>query len=144
MAVVLAAVQTAWPSASAHVGPGVLSVASLVIDALVVRHMLRLDRASAAPWRAFAVLAALLAVGEAIAAVRGVGVNAASAGLQDVPLVAAIPFALVGCARLVRSAATGISARIVLDALVALVALRSWWTSCSMPPWAGPRARSTT
>ncbi|PZA21227.1 putative bifunctional diguanylate cyclase/phosphodiesterase [Modestobacter versicolor] len=82
-----------------------------------------MDRVSAAPWRAFAVLALLLALGEAIAALRGVGVNATSAGWQDLPLLAAIPFALLGCARLVRSAATGISARVVLDALVALVAL---------------------
>jgi diguanylate cyclase (GGDEF)-like protein/PAS domain S-box-containing protein len=123
VAVLLAVVELAVPAASAHLGPAVLGVVSLAIDLLLVRHARRLDRTSAAPWRAFAVLAGLLAVGEAIAAVRGVGVNATSAGLQDLPLVVAIPFALVGCARLVRSAATGISARIVLDALVAFVAL---------------------
>jgi diguanylate cyclase (GGDEF)-like protein/PAS domain S-box-containing protein len=113
----------AWPSTVAHLGPAVLATVSLGICALIVRHLRRVDRESAAPWRAFAVLAALLALGQAIAAVRGVGVNPASAGLQDLPLTAACPFALVGCARLVRSAATGIRARVVLDALVALVAL---------------------
>ncbi|WP_369139779.1 putative bifunctional diguanylate cyclase/phosphodiesterase [Modestobacter versicolor] len=119
----LGVAETVWPRASTHLAPAVLAVASLAICVLVVRHERRLDRVSAAPWRAFAVLAALLTLGVGIAAVRGVGVNATSAGLQDLPLVAAIPFALLGCARLIRSATTGISARIVLDALVALVAL---------------------
>ncbi|MGY5885739.1 putative bifunctional diguanylate cyclase/phosphodiesterase [Modestobacter lacusdianchii] len=123
VAVGLGVVEFVWPAASAHAGPAVLSAASLAIGVLVVRHALRLDRTSAGPWRAFAVLAFLLCTGEAIAAVRGVGVNASEAGLQDVPLVATVPFALLGCARLVRSAATGIGARVVLDAAVALVAL---------------------
>jgi diguanylate cyclase (GGDEF)-like protein/PAS domain S-box-containing protein len=123
VAVGLGVTESVWPKTSSHVGPAVLGVASLAICLLVVRHARGLDRESGAPWRAFAVLAALLAVGEAIAALRGVGVNATSAGLQDLPLLAAIPFALLGCARLIRSAATGISARVVLDALVALVAL---------------------
>jgi diguanylate cyclase (GGDEF)-like protein/PAS domain S-box-containing protein len=123
VAVGLGVAEAVWPAASDHLGPAVLGAASLAICALVVRHAFGLDRGSAAPWRAFAVLAALLALGEAIAAVRGVGVNATSAGPQDLPLLAATPFALVGCARLIRSAATGISARVVLDALVALFAL---------------------
>ncbi|WP_222193916.1 putative bifunctional diguanylate cyclase/phosphodiesterase [Modestobacter italicus] len=123
VAVGLGVVEFVWPAASAHAGPAVLSAASLAIGVLVVRHARRLDRTSAGPWRAFAVLAALLCVGQAIAAARGVGVNASEAGLQDVALVAAVPFALLGCARLVRSAATGIGARVVLDAAVALVAL---------------------
>jgi len=112
-----------WPTSSAYLGPAVLSVASLAIGGLVVRHALRLDRESAAPWQSFAVLAALLALGEGIAAVRGVGVNPSGAGVQDGPLIAAIPFALLGCARLIRSAAGGISARVGLDAAVALFAL---------------------
>jgi diguanylate cyclase (GGDEF)-like protein/PAS domain S-box-containing protein len=123
VAVGLGIAEAGWPGASAHVGPAVLAIASLAICVLVVRHERRLDPVSAGPWRAFTVLAALLTLGEGIAAVRGVGVNATSAGLQDLPLVASIPFALLGCARLIRSAATGISARVVLDALVALVAL---------------------
>ncbi|MCZ2822094.1 bifunctional diguanylate cyclase/phosphodiesterase [Modestobacter sp. VKM Ac-2977] len=123
VAVCLAVVETVWPTASAHWVPAVLSAASLAIGVLVVRHAMRLDRESAAPWRAFAVIAGLLTLGEAIAAVRGVGVNAATAGPQDVPLVAAVPFALLGCARLIRSAATGIGARVALDAAVSLVAL---------------------
>ena len=121
-AVGLSAAEIGWPREAAHLAPAVLGTASLAIGALVVRHAMRLDRASAAPWRAFALLAMLLALGEAIAAVRGVGVNATSAGLQDVPLVAAGPCALLGCARLIRSATVGVSARVVLDALVALVA----------------------
>ncbi|MCZ2850814.1 putative bifunctional diguanylate cyclase/phosphodiesterase [Modestobacter sp. VKM Ac-2978] len=123
VAVGLALVETAWPAAAAHTAPAVLSAASLAIGVLVVRHAMRLDRESAAPWRAFAVLAGLLTLGEAIAAVRGVGVNAVTAGPQDVPLVAAVPFALLGCARLIRSATIGIGARVALDAAVALVAL---------------------
>ncbi|MCZ2806727.1 EAL domain-containing protein [Modestobacter sp. VKM Ac-2983] len=119
----LAVVETLWPAASAHSAPAVLSAASLAIGVLVVRHAKRLDRESAAPWRAFAVLAALLTLGEAIAAVRGAGVNAVTAGPQDVALVAAVPFALLGCARLIRSAAVGIGARVALDAAVALIAL---------------------
>jgi diguanylate cyclase (GGDEF)-like protein/PAS domain S-box-containing protein len=123
VAVGLGVAEAAWPATSAHVAPAVLSAASLAIMVLVVRHAVRLDRVSAAPWRAFTVLTGLLALGEAIAAFRGVGVNAVSAGPQDLPLVAATPFAFVGCARLIRSAATRISARVILDALVALVAL---------------------
>jgi diguanylate cyclase (GGDEF)-like protein/PAS domain S-box-containing protein len=123
VAVGLGVTEALWPVASAHLGPAVLSAASLAIGLLVVRHARHLDRVSAGPWRSFAVLAGLLALGEAIAAVLGTGVNAAAAGLQDVPLLAAAPFALLGCARLIRSAATGIGARVVLDALVALVAL---------------------
>ena len=78
VAVVLAAVQTAWPSASAHVGPGVLSLASLVIDALVVRHMLRLDRASAATCLRARILEDQLGDLEALSGVLDLGVEAAS------------------------------------------------------------------
>jgi diguanylate cyclase (GGDEF)-like protein/PAS domain S-box-containing protein len=123
VAVGLAVVETAWPAASVHVGPAVLSAASLAIGVLIVRHALRLDRVSAAPWHAFAVLAGLLSLGQAIGAVNGIGVNPVSAGVQDVPLVAAIPVALLGCARLIRSATTGLGSRVVLDAAVALVAM---------------------
>ncbi|WP_249522942.1 putative bifunctional diguanylate cyclase/phosphodiesterase [Modestobacter marinus] len=123
VAVGLALVETVWPAAAAHSAPAVLSVASLAMGVLVARHAQRLDPESAAPWRAFAVIAGLLTLGQAIAAVRGVGVNPATAGPQDVPLVVAVPFALLGCARLIRSAATGIGSRVALDAAVGLVGL---------------------
>ena len=121
-AIGLALAEAASPSAAAHIAPAVLSAASLAIGALVVRHSLRLDRGSAGVWQPFIALGVLLALGHAVAAVRGVGVNATSTGLQDLPLTAAIPCALWGCARLVRSAATRVNARMVLDALVALLA----------------------
>jgi diguanylate cyclase (GGDEF)-like protein/PAS domain S-box-containing protein len=122
-AVGLAVSEAAWPAASVRLGPAVLSAACLAISGLIVRHARRLDRASAAPWHAFAVLAALLSLGQATGAVLGVGVNPPAAGLQDLPMLAAIPLALVGCARLIRSAAQRIGPRVVLDAAVALVAL---------------------
>ncbi|WP_299958395.1 bifunctional diguanylate cyclase/phosphodiesterase [uncultured Modestobacter sp.] len=123
VAIALSVIEYRWPVVSVHAGPAVISAASLAIGVLVLRHAGRLDGDSAAPWRAFAVVAGLLFVGEAIAAVRGAGLNPVEAGLQDVPLVAAAPFAVLGCARLIRSAATRLDSRVVLDAVVALVAL---------------------
>ena len=122
-AVGLAVSEAAWPAASLRLGPAVLSVACLAISGLIVRHARQLDRASAAPWHAFAFLTALLSLGQATGAVLGVGVNPPAAGLQDLPMLAAIPLAVLGCARLIRSAAQRIGPRVVLDAAVALVAL---------------------
>ncbi|WP_369134476.1 EAL domain-containing protein [Modestobacter sp. I12A-02662] len=122
LGVAVVASELAWPVASRHTGPALLAVASLAIFVLVLRHSRRVDPLSARPWRSFAVLTALLAVGEGLSAVLGTGVNAAQAGPQDVALVTALPFAVFGCLRLIRSVGR-IGTRVVLDAVVALVAL---------------------
>ena len=123
LAVVLVLVEVLQPGWTQRTAPGVLAVAGLAVATLLHRHSRRLDRASAASWRGFTLIAALLAGGQALGAVLGVGVNAATAGLQDVPLLAAVPLAVVGCVRLVRDAAGRIGSRVLLDGAVAFLGL---------------------
>ncbi|WP_138757653.1 putative bifunctional diguanylate cyclase/phosphodiesterase [Modestobacter altitudinis] len=123
LALGLVLVAVRWPEASGSAGPAVLAVASSCVALLVHRHARQLGRPASGPGHTTALVVGLLAAGQAIAAVRGVGVNPIAAGLQDAPMLLAVPIALLGCVRLVRAAAGHISSRVVLDATVALVAL---------------------
>ena len=70
----------------------------------------------AATWRGFAGIAVLLALGQVIRAVTGVGMNPSSAGLSDLPLAATGPVAVLVCVRLVRSTGGRIRHQVALDA----------------------------
>ncbi|WP_138735883.1 putative bifunctional diguanylate cyclase/phosphodiesterase [Modestobacter excelsi] len=122
LALLLVAGPFLWPAATGTTGPAVLAAGSLLTAALLLGHG-RWPGAGTRPRRAFALLAGLLAAGQATAAVLGVGVNPATSGLQDLPLVLAVPLALVASGGLVRAAAGQVTSRVLLDAGVALVAL---------------------
>jgi diguanylate cyclase (GGDEF)-like protein/PAS domain S-box-containing protein len=111
------------PAWTSHSGPAALAVATFAVGLLVFRHSRRLDPLGTATWRAFAGIAGLLALGQAIRAVTGVGVNPTSAGLSDLALAATGPVIVLVCVRLVRSTGGPVRSQVVLDALVALVAL---------------------
>jgi len=122
LALLLVAGPLLWPRATGTTGPAVLAVGSLLAAGLLLGHG-RWAGAGTHPRRALALLAGLLTAGQATAAVLGVGVNPAASGPQDLPLVLAVPLALVACSGLVRAAARQVTSRVLLDAAVALVAL---------------------
>ena len=123
VAVLLAALELLRPAWTANAGPAVLAGATLVMGALVLRHSRVLDPLARATWRGFAVIAVLLALGQLIRAVTGVGMNPSSTGLSDLPLAATGPVAVLVCIRLVRSTGGRIRHQVALDAVVALFAL---------------------
>src|SRR3954449_11308074 len=123
LAAVLAVQELLRPAWTAHAGPAGLTVPTLVVGWLVHRHSRVFDRDTATTWRGFAVIAWLLALGQFLRAVTGVGLNPHAAGLSDLALAATGPVAVLLCARLVRSTRGRIRAQVVLDAAVALTAL---------------------
>jgi diguanylate cyclase (GGDEF)-like protein/PAS domain S-box-containing protein len=121
--VLLAAAELLRPGLTAHAAPAALAVATLAVGGLVLRHSQGLESLARATWRGFAGIAVLLALGQVIRAVTGVGMNPSSAGLSDLPLAATGPVAVLVCVRLVRSTGGRIRHQVALDALVALMAL---------------------
>ncbi|SDF37621.1 PAS domain S-box-containing protein/diguanylate cyclase (GGDEF) domain-containing protein [Blastococcus aurantiacus] len=121
-ALALVVQQLAVPGWNGWSGPAVLAVATLGVAAVVGRHCARLD-ASAASWRAFAVIAVLLGLGHLVRAVTVVGVNPVTAGPSDLILAATGPVAVLLCVRLMGSTVGRIRVQVALDAVVALVAL---------------------
>ena len=79
-AALLAVQEELLPSWTPYVGPAVLAAATAAIPGSLLRHARRLDAATAATWRGFAAIAALLALGQLIRALTGVGVNPVAAG----------------------------------------------------------------
>jgi diguanylate cyclase (GGDEF)-like protein/PAS domain S-box-containing protein len=122
-AALLAGVETLLPSWTAHAGPAALAAAGSVVVASLLRHARRLDGATAATWRGVATIAALLALGQLIRALSGVGVNPVAAGASDAVLAATGPVTVLVCVRLVRSTGGRVRGRVLLDAAVALLAL---------------------
>ena len=123
LALLLAALEFLRPGWTAHVAPAALSVASLAVGGLVLRYSQGLDPLTRTTWRGFAGIAVLLALGQLIRALTGVGINPSSTGLSDLPLAATGPVAVLVCVRLVRSTGGRIRHQVALDALVALIAL---------------------
>jgi diguanylate cyclase (GGDEF)-like protein len=111
------------PEWNRHSLPAALAAATLAVGVLAWRHGCRLDRFAATTWRSFAVISGLLALGQLIRALTGVGVNPAGAGPADLPLAATGPVAAYVCLRLVRSTGGRVRAQSLLDAAVALTAL---------------------
>ncbi|MGY1842220.1 putative bifunctional diguanylate cyclase/phosphodiesterase [Modestobacter sp. SYSU DS0875] len=111
------------PGRSAHAGPLVLGLATLVLGALVHRHGRRPDAVSADVWRTVAVIAALLGLGQVVRGVTGAGINPTALGPGDLALAATAPVTLLLCSRLVRATGSRLRASVALDAAVALVAL---------------------
>jgi diguanylate cyclase (GGDEF)-like protein/PAS domain S-box-containing protein len=123
LGLLVAALETLRPALAGHAAPALLGGATLAVGALVLRRSRGLDPLVRATWRGFAVIAVLLAVGQVIRAVTGVGMTPSSSGLSDLPLAATGPVAVIVCIRLVRSTGGRIRHQVVLDAVVALIAL---------------------
>lgn len=126
------------PTASRSLAPAGLAAATWAVAALAQRHHRRLDSAAASTWRAFALIGVLLGLGHALRALAGVGVNPVTTGLPDLPLAATGPVTVLLCARLVRSAGGRVRAPVVLDGLVALLALGVLLEVLRLPSAAGP------
>jgi diguanylate cyclase (GGDEF)-like protein/PAS domain S-box-containing protein len=123
VALLLGLQESLLPAWTAHGSPAVLAVVTAVLGILVFRHGRRLQAPARDLWYGFAVIAALLALGQSLRAVAGAGVNPGSSGLPDVALAATAPVALLICLRLVRSTGGRIRHLVLLDAAVALLAL---------------------
>jgi diguanylate cyclase (GGDEF)-like protein len=123
VAVLAAAQELLLPAATPVAGPVVLALATGVVGELARRHGRLVDAATAATWRGFAAIAALLALGQGMRALTGAGVNPSASGPGDLALAATGPVAVWVCVRLVRSTGGRLRARSVLDAAVALLAL---------------------
>ncbi len=123
LALVSTLVLVGVPGTGTRTGPAVLSVASLSCAVVVYRGTWRRPTGRRT-WRPLTLAAGLLGVGQLLSALLAVGVNTAVAGVQDIPLLLALPCALLGCAGLLadgRVAATG--SRVWLDAAVVAVAV---------------------
>jgi diguanylate cyclase (GGDEF)-like protein len=123
LAVVVGAQELLRPAWTAHGTPAVLAIATLAVGVVVLGHSRRLDALASMTWRDFAGIAALLALGQALRAVGGAGMNPQSTGPSDLALAATGPIAVAICVRLVRSTRGRVRAQVVLDAAVALTAL---------------------
>ena len=123
LAVAIAGQELLLPGWTAHGSPAVLGLATSAVGLRVLRHGRGLDDVSSRTWRGFGVIAALLALGQGIRAVTGVGINPVHSGLSDLVLAATGPVAALICIRLVRSTGGRIRAQVVLDAAVAVTAL---------------------
>jgi diguanylate cyclase (GGDEF)-like protein/PAS domain S-box-containing protein len=98
------AVTTAALELSAHpfapvLVPACLAVGSGAAALVTQRAASRLPGRSARPWRALALACALLAVGQVLATVRA-GVHMEFGGAEDVPMLVAVPVAVLAAIRL--------------------------------------------
>ncbi|MGY1739880.1 MULTISPECIES: putative bifunctional diguanylate cyclase/phosphodiesterase [unclassified Blastococcus] len=111
----------------APAGPRLVSVCLAVASAagsarLFVLGVGRPGR-SGRPWRALAVAAALLAVGQVLAAVR-TGAPGAAGGPEDLPMLAAVPVAVLGAFWLLPPrAGRRVGSRVLVDGVVVTVSL---------------------
>ncbi|MDP5183204.1 EAL domain-containing protein [Blastococcus sp. BMG 814] len=103
--------------------PLLLALSSAVAAGVVVRHGNRLDRRSRRPWRALALVAALLVCGQLVSVVDPGGAHAQSIWAH-VPQVLAVPLAVASCLSLLPPrAGRRPGVRELLDGAVVLVAL---------------------
>jgi diguanylate cyclase (GGDEF)-like protein/PAS domain S-box-containing protein len=120
---VLAVQELLRPEWTPRVGPAALAAATLAVGALARRQGRTVGADAGATWHGFAVLAALLALGQLGRAVTGVGLNPHHAAASDVVLAATGPVAVLLFLRLVRSTRTRIRFQVALDGAVAFTAL---------------------
>ncbi|MGY1681250.1 putative bifunctional diguanylate cyclase/phosphodiesterase [Geodermatophilus sp. SYSU D01176] len=100
-----------------------LALASGATASVVGRAATRLSGPSGAPWRALALAAALLAVGQGITAVRAGG-DLGSGGVEDVPMLAAVPVAVVAAVRLLPARSSRrLGSRVLLDGAILTLAV---------------------
>ena len=113
---------TGSPLAAALV-PACLALGSGATAVVAQRGAARLPGRSARPWRAMALATALLAVGQVLATVRA-GADLQTGGVEDVPMLVAVPVAVLAAARLLppRSRRWP-GSRAVLDGAVAALAV---------------------
>ncbi len=101
-----------------------LSVACVVTGLSLGRVASRLPADSSRPWQILSVAGVLLGLGQAMAAVRGVGNDVSRAGWEEFPQLLAVIAAVVACVLLAppRSFRRG-GSRVAVDALIVLVAV---------------------
>jgi diguanylate cyclase (GGDEF)-like protein/PAS domain S-box-containing protein len=121
-AVTTVALLTGAP-ASAWLVPAALATASAASAAVLVRCAARLPGRPGRPWRALAAVGALLAVGQAIALARP-GRDLSSGGLEDLPMVLAVPVAVSAAVLLLPPRARRrVGTRVLLDGVVVTVSV---------------------
>jgi diguanylate cyclase (GGDEF)-like protein/PAS domain S-box-containing protein len=123
VAAVLAVQELLRPEWTPSLGPAVLAAATLAVGALARRHSRSLAVDARTLWNGFAVLAALLALGQLGRAVTGLGLNPHHGGASDLVLAATGPIAVLLCVRLARSTRGRIRVQGALEGAVALTAL---------------------
>jgi diguanylate cyclase (GGDEF)-like protein/PAS domain S-box-containing protein len=122
-AVIACVLELTMPGVSTYAGPALLATASMAVSGTALGHARTLEPVAAATCRVFAVISALLGLGQLLRALTGVGVYPSASGPADLALAATCPVALLLCVRLVRETGRRLRARAVLDAAVALLAL---------------------
>ncbi|RBY82040.1 hypothetical protein DQ238_05365 [Geodermatophilus sp. TF02-6] len=99
--------------------PACLALGSGAAALVVERCAARLPGRSGRPWRALALAAALLAGGQVLATLRAAGADLAEGGLEDVPMLLAVPIAISAAVALPPPRSTRrLGSRVLLDAVV--------------------------
>ena len=103
--------------------PACLALGSGAAAVVTERVASRLPGRSARPWRALALASALLAVGQVLATVRA-GADLEFGGAEDVPMLLAVPVAVLAAVRLLPPRSRRrVGSRSVLDGAVATLAV---------------------
>jgi diguanylate cyclase (GGDEF)-like protein/PAS domain S-box-containing protein len=123
----LAATTAALELSASHLAPALvpacLALGSGAAAVVTERVASRLSGRSARPWRALALAAALLAVGQVLATVRA-GADLEFGGAEDVPMLLAVPVAVLAAIRLLPPRSRRrVGSRSVLDGAVATLAV---------------------
>ncbi|MGY1602907.1 putative bifunctional diguanylate cyclase/phosphodiesterase [Geodermatophilus sp. SYSU D00815] len=121
----VAAVELLLPGAAPRLSPAVLAVATWLAAGALARRCRRLPAPARRPWQLLTAVAVLLGAGQALSAVHAAGVNTGVGGVQDLPLVAAVPVAVVACLRMLPPAdpVPGFRTRALLDGGIVVLAV---------------------
>ncbi|MGY1636450.1 putative bifunctional diguanylate cyclase/phosphodiesterase [Geodermatophilus sp. SYSU D00742] len=112
------------PPAAPGLVPACLALGSGVAAVVVDRCAARLPGRPGRPWRALALATALLALGQVLATLRAVGGDLSSGGVEDVPVLLAVPVALSAAAAfLPLRAGLRPGSRLLVDGVTVVVAV---------------------
>jgi diguanylate cyclase (GGDEF)-like protein/PAS domain S-box-containing protein len=124
LAVLVVVLRLGLPAAAVQLTSAVLAVGSAATAVALVRAARRLPDGSGRPWRAFAAVGVLIAIGQAGTAARGVGGGVGGAGWEEVPTALSVAVAVVACLLLLpRRPGDRLGSRVLVDALIVLVAV---------------------
>jgi diguanylate cyclase (GGDEF)-like protein/PAS domain S-box-containing protein len=117
-------VRGALPDLAGRVSPALLAVACAVTAVAIARTARGLPAVSARPWHLLAGAGALLAIGQAATAARGVGSDLGRAGWEEIPQLCAVFAVVLSCVLLLPPRAQRRrGSRVLVDALIVLVAV---------------------